>query len=51
MSLLHTVSIYSLVNLSQMTFKELGIFREAVNATKGTFDNTNLGTSAVGRYN
>jgi hypothetical protein len=37
--------------ISQMTFKELGDFqRRQVNATKGTFDNTNLGTGAVGRY-
>jgi len=37
--------------ISQMTFKELADFqRRQVNATKGTFDNTNRGTSAVGRY-
>jgi hypothetical protein len=37
--------------ISQMTFKELRDFqRRQVNATKGTFDNTNLGTGAVGRY-
>jgi hypothetical protein len=37
--------------ISQMTFQELGDFqRRQVNATKGTFDNTNLGTGAVGRY-
>jgi hypothetical protein len=37
--------------ISQMTFQELKDFqRRQVNATKGTFDNTNLGTSAVGRY-
>jgi hypothetical protein len=37
--------------ISQMTFQELGDFqRRQVNATKGTFNNTNLGTSAVGRY-
>jgi len=37
--------------ISQMTFQELEDFqRRQVNATKGTFDNTNLGTSAVGRY-
>jgi hypothetical protein len=34
-----------------MTFQELRDFqRRQVNATKGTFDNTNEGTSAVGRY-
>jgi hypothetical protein len=34
-----------------MTFQELGDFQSRqVNATKGTFDNTNLGTGAVGRY-
>jgi hypothetical protein len=37
--------------ISQMTFQELRDFqRRQVNATKGTFDNTNLGTGAVGRY-
>jgi hypothetical protein len=37
--------------ISQMTFQELRDFQNRqVNATKGTFDNTNLGTSAVGRY-
>jgi hypothetical protein len=37
--------------ISQMTFQELGDFQSRqVNATKGTFDNTNLGTGAVGRY-
>jgi hypothetical protein len=37
--------------ISQMTFQELRDFqRRQVNATKGTFDNTNRGTSAVGRY-
>lgn len=37
--------------ISQMTFQELKDFqRRQVNATKGTFDNTNRGTSAVGRY-
>jgi hypothetical protein len=37
--------------ISQMTFQELGDFqRRQVNATKGTFNNTNEGTSAVGRY-
>jgi hypothetical protein len=37
--------------ISQMTFQELRDFqRRQVNATKGTFNNTNEGTSAVGRY-
>jgi hypothetical protein len=37
--------------ISQMTFQELRDFQgRQVNATKGTFDNTNLGTGAVGRY-
>jgi hypothetical protein len=37
--------------ISQMTFQELDDFqKKQINATKGTFDNTNLGTSAVGRY-
>jgi hypothetical protein len=37
--------------ISQMTFKELDDFqKKQINATKGTFDNTNRGTSAVGRY-
>jgi hypothetical protein len=37
--------------ISQMTFQELRDFQKRqVNATKGTFDNTNLGTGAVGRY-
>jgi hypothetical protein len=37
--------------ISQMTFKELDDFqKKQINATKGTFDNTNLGTGAVGRY-
>jgi hypothetical protein len=37
--------------ISQMTFQELRDFQnKQINATKGTFDNTNLGTSAVGRY-
>lgn len=37
--------------ISQMTFQELRDFQKRqVNATKGTFDNTNRGTSAVGRY-
>jgi hypothetical protein len=37
--------------ISQMTFQELRDFQgRQVNATKGTFDNTNEGTSAVGRY-
>jgi hypothetical protein len=37
--------------ISQMTFQELRDFQNRqVNATKGTFDNTNLGTGAVGRY-
>jgi hypothetical protein len=37
--------------ISQMTFQELRDFQSRqVNATKGTFNNTNEGTSAVGRY-
>jgi hypothetical protein len=37
--------------ISQMTFKELDDFqKKQINATKGIFDNTNRGTSAVGRY-